>query len=196
MCRVSNFVINVIITLVLSSCQATHQPTIDTTTPGYKPVSFLSNCNKLTPNYEVNRKNAYSYYKCVADTKKKYNLSESRLETELDHKRMLLAQEYSSGKLTNIEFQKLNEQIGNNYTTTRIESLQEEERQKVQQDQTVNAQRTQAFGNALMAVGNQLQQNYYQQQYLNQNQQIINKMNRPVTTNCNSIGGMTNCSTY
>jgi hypothetical protein len=43
----------------------------------------------------------------------------------------------------------------------------------------------QAFSNAM-----------YQQQLLNQNQQMINNRNRPVTTNCNRFGNSVNCTSY
>jgi hypothetical protein len=36
----------------------------------------------------------------------------------------------------------------------------------------------------------------YQQQLINQNQQMINNANRPVTTNCNSFGNSVNCRSY
>jgi len=47
------------------------------------------------------------------------------------------------------------------------------------------AERRQRFGLALGAMGQQMQQ-----------QQIINNMNRPITTNCMGSNGMVNCTTY
>jgi hypothetical protein len=181
---------------MMTGCQSSPQPTVDTRTPGYKPVSLLSSCDKLTPNYTVTRKNAYPYYKCVVDTKKKYNQYSEALEIETDNRRLLLAKEYSSGKWSDSEYAELNQQIGNSYTETRIGSLQREHQQEVRAQEAINAQRAQAASNALLYAGSQMQQNYYNQQLLNQNQQAINRMNRPVTTNCNSLGNSVNCTSY
>jgi hypothetical protein len=46
------------------------------------------------------------------------------------------------------------------------------------------------------AAAQAFSQSMYQQQLLNQNQQIINSANRPVTTNCNRFGNTTNCTSY
>jgi hypothetical protein len=54
-----------------------------------------------------------------------------------------------------------------------------------QQEMQQRAAAAQAFSNAM-----------YQQQLLNQNQQMINNINRPVTTNCNRFGNSVNCTSY
>lgn len=54
-----------------------------------------------------------------------------------------------------------------------------------QQEMQQRAAAAQAFSNAM-----------YQQQLLNQNQQMINNMNRPVMTNCNRFGNSVNCTSY
>jgi hypothetical protein len=59
----------------------------------------------------------------------------------------------------------------------------------LQQSHNAEVQRRQAASVAL--------QNWaYQQQVLQQNQQMINTMNQPRTMNCQYVGAMLNCSTF
>ena len=54
-----------------------------------------------------------------------------------------------------------------------------------QQEMAQRAAAAEAFSNTM-----------YQQQLLNQNQQMINSVNRPVMTNCTHMGFSTNCTSY
>ncbi len=69
--------------ITLIGCQSNHQSTIDTTTPNYKQTSILSRCDKITPNYEITRKNALPYYKCVLETKTKYGSATDTIDIDL-----------------------------------------------------------------------------------------------------------------
>jgi hypothetical protein len=54
-----------------------------------------------------------------------------------------------------------------------------------QQEMAGRAAAAQAFSNSMA-----------QQQMINQNQQMLNNANRPVTTNCNRFGNSVNCTSY
>ncbi len=63
----------------------------------------------------------------------------------------------------------------------------------------INQQLNQSHGYQLsqrQAAARSLQQWSYQQQQLQQNQQMINSINRPTTTNCRYVGSNISCTSY
>lgn len=182
--------------ITLIGCQSNHQPTVDTTTPNYKHTSILSRCNKITPNYEITRKNALPYYKCVLETKTKYGSAADNMDIDLDKKRYELAKEYAAGKITDAEFQSYNSDLGNRWTENRIQELnQENQRQQAAAD-AADSQRRQA---AAYLIGSGALNRSYTAPQIYQPVPVrptVPPIPRPITTNCNSMGNSTNCTTF
>jgi hypothetical protein len=77
-------------------------------------------------------------------------------------------------------------------TQSLVAELREENAEEVQQ----RAAAVQAFGEAMRQEQQVLQQQQAAQQQQMQHQQLLNAVNRPVSTNCNTYGSQTNCTSY
>lgn len=178
----------------LAGCQSARQPTgpVDTTTPGYGTGQVkLMECDKLLTDNTFTKKNALPYQKCVVQTKEKYNLFSSDLDKVEDYKRLELAEQYSSGKISGTQFNaslaeyemQLNSiKMARNNARTMADA---QAASANAQAQAASAVQGAAISNALQQTGNNLMMLDRQRM-----------MNQPINTRCNTFMGTTNCQTW
>jgi hypothetical protein len=198
--------------LAIAGCNSTgdnnfnSQASSATTAPVYESLvdRELGKCNKLIKDGKFSRSNAVRYHKCVITAKEKdprNYLAEDKVE---DYKRLELAEQFAANKISDTQFNSRMAEYS--LERQRAEAVVQNQRQFLQyqretalaaQQSAEAAQQAQAL-NAYLGASALMRQNTYQPVYtpIQPIQPLAPRIRAPITTNCNSFGNTTNCSSY
>jgi hypothetical protein len=192
-----------LVLFAISGCNSTNQNNIQQEVSAPAPVyeslvdREVGKCNKMISGGSFTKKNAVSYHRCVIAAKEKDPLVYLAWDKAEDYKRLELAEQFSSGKITDIQFNSRMAEYA--LDRERSDAVARNQMQMLEyQRQTADAaQRAQAL-NAYLGASALMRQNTYQPVYtpVQPVQPVVPRIQAPITTNCNRFGSMTNCTTY
>lgn len=192
------------ICLAIASCNsvnnnAQQQVSLTTAAPVYESLvdREVGKCNKMIKDGKFSRHNAVAYHKCIIAAKEKdprNYLAEDKVE---DYKRLELAEAFAANKISDTQFNSRMAEYS--LERQRAEAVVQNQRQllQYQRETALAAQRAEAL-NAYLGASALTRQNTYQPVYtpIQPVQTVAPRIRTPITTNCNSFGSMTNCTTY
>lgn len=197
--------------LVIAGCNSVNnnvQQQVSQTTPAPVYESLVDRevgkCDKLIKDGKFSRRNAVTYHKCIIVAKEKDPLVYLAEDKAEDYKRLELAEEFAANKITDTQFNSRMAEYS--LERQRAEATVQNQRQLLQyqremalaaQQSADAAQRAHAL-NAYLGASALMRQNTYQPVYtpIQPVQPVAPRIRAPITTNCNSFGSMTNCTSY
>ncbi len=198
--------------LALTGCNSVannnvqQQASTTTAAPVYESLvdREVGKCDKMIKDGKFSRRNAVGYHKCVIAAKEKDPLVYLAEDKAEDYKRLELAEDYAANRISDTQFNSrmaeyaLERQRADAAVQNQRQLLQYQRETALAAQQSADAaQRAQAL-NAYLGASALMRQNTYQPVYtpVQPIQPVMPRIRAPITTNCNSFGSMTNCTTY